>query len=420
MKKINNVLRYAAIAACVVVIASCDGFEFLDKASDDNEWRQILNVTESIKDGEGESTGELEETVTVQNGDETSTLNPTVSVTVELAKKSIEVDNTTDLLSEELISEETISDESITENGQYGRKVVKQFTYRSGQVATATAKWLFDKLEVAGTSVSGAHVEISDISYNGFSNSEATENSCKSTLAFQAKWVAVNADAGAGSGIIDLKPWYTKTLKQSTPDIPDEPTDSVGETIWSHNLVWNVEEGTVTITVTKTVPHTLIQNEVTEWSVIASVFAGRPSDTKFLVGSSSVSYETSVEDDETSSRTEGVFTLTQTIKKYGFEPHYLNPDGSELRPYPELWIKVASVEVVFNNGEKLYNFNIPLKLNFTQAVKKLEGRDETYQRGSTVGQYGGTDVRNFSVVDTEQGVEVMNFTAYTDLYIYSY
>ena len=67
--------------------------------------------------------------------------------------------------------------------------------------------------------------------------------------------------------------------------------------------------------------------------------------------------------------------------------------------------------IVFDNGEKHKEFNIPLELKFSQSVQYLSERAKLYPDDT----YLGSDVREFSFVNTDTKQEVMHHTAYTDL-----
>lgn len=87
------------------------------------------------------------------------------------------------------------------------------------------------------------------------------------------------------------------------------------------------------------------------------------------------------------------------------------PGGGYLTPEPTFNTLVRSVKIVFDNGEKHKEFNIPLELKFSQSVQYLSERAKLYPDDT----YLGSDVREFSFVNTDTKQEVMHHTAYTDL-----
>ena len=87
------------------------------------------------------------------------------------------------------------------------------------------------------------------------------------------------------------------------------------------------------------------------------------------------------------------------------------PGCGYLTPEPTFNTLVRSVKIVFDNGEKHKEFNIPLELKFSQSVQYLSERAKLYPDDT----YLGSDVREFSFVNTDTKQEVMHHTAYTDL-----
>ena len=106
-----------------------------------------------------------------------------------------------------------------------------------------------------------------------------------------------------------------------------------------------------------------------------------------------------------------MFTVEGTGKKYSFDPYYNMPGGGNLLPTPSFWVKVYSLKIYFDNGEKQFTFDIPVELRFSQSVKYLEERATLYPNDT----YLGSDVKEFSYVDTNLNKEVMHHTSYTDL-----
>ena len=107
----------------------------------------------------------------------------------------------------------------------------------------------------------------------------------------------------------------------------------------------------------------------------------------------------------------GAFTVEFDDNRYNFVPHYRMPGGGYLTPEPTFNTLVRSVKIVFDNGEKHKEFNIPLELKFSQSVQYLSERAKLYPDDT----YLGSDVREFSFVNTDTKQEVMHHTAYTDL-----
>ena len=76
MKK-KNFLRFAAIAVSAVVLVACSGAEYLDLGKKVEE--KNLEVSTSVNDGQGESTGSFEQSSTVDltgDGTDVQRFNP--------------------------------------------------------------------------------------------------------------------------------------------------------------------------------------------------------------------------------------------------------------------------------------------------------------------------------------------------------
>lgn len=399
MKSIKNLAYMAAIAAGML-LNGCAMEELHTRAMSASE--NNLEVTTSVDDhlGGSETTFDLSSTIDpTGDGTEVVRFEPEAYLNVVLEKNHIEVADASEI-DVMLAAEETVSENDFSEGVTLGKDVVKKFTFSDGQVATVSYGWRYDKAVVAGNEEEAPHLEISKVSYSNFVKENTSGNDYKVTLEFVASWASHNASKIETNEVI-LKPWYTKSFEEG---------DIVGEPVWSTNLVWN-EDGTVTATVTKTTPHSLTAPEVEKWEHVATVIMGKDINNSWYVADTGVFYETSVEDAEPSGYDAGVFTVEGTGKKYSFDPYYNMPNGNYLLPTPSFWVKVYSLKIYFDNGEKQFTFDIPVELRFSQSVKYLEERAALYPDDT----YLGSDVKEFSYVDTNLGKEVMHHTSYTDL-----
>lgn len=399
MKNLLKSAYWLAIAAGMLV--GCSGAsEKLTRASVKTE--RNLEVSTTVDDHLGGSTATFEQSSTIDTSDDGTDVkrfNPEAYLNVVLEKEHIEVANVSEI-DVTLTGEETVSETDFSEGVTLGKDVVKKFTFSDGQVATVSYGWRYDKTSVNGNEDYAPHLEISKVSYSNFQAENTSGNDYTVTLEFVASWASHNADVIEISEV-SLKPWYTKSIKEG---------DVTGEPIWDTNLIWN-EDGTVTATVTKTTPHTLLEDEVEKWEHVATVIMGKDIDNSWYVADTGVRYESSVEDAEPSGYDAGVFTVSGTSKKYMFDPYYNMPGGGNLLPTPSFWVKVFSLKIYFDNGEKQFTFDIPVELRFSQSVKYLEERASLYPDDT----YLGSDVKEFSYVDTNLGKEVMHHTSYTDL-----
>ncbi len=144
MKK-KNFLRFAAIAVSAVVLVACSGAEYLDLGKKVEE--KNLEVSTSVNDGQGESTGSFEQSSTVDltgDGTDVQRFNPTAYINVVLEKKHIEVASEAEL-AVALTGEETVSDKNFEEGATFGKDIVKKFTFSDGQVATVSYGWRYEK-----------------------------------------------------------------------------------------------------------------------------------------------------------------------------------------------------------------------------------------------------------------------------------
>lgn len=399
MKRFKNLAYLVAIAAGML-LSGCAMEELHTRAMSASE--NNLEVTTSVDDhlGGSETTFDLSSTIDpTGDGTEVVRFEPEAYLNVVLEKNHIEVADASEI-DVMLAAEETVSENDFSEGVILGKDVVKKFTFSDGQVATVSYGWRYDKAVVAGNEEEAPHLEISKVSYSNFAKENTSGNDYKVTLEFVASWASYNTNKIETNTVI-LKPWYTKSFEEG---------DIVGEPVWSTNLVWNTD-GTVTATVTKTTPHTLLEDEVEKWEHVATVIMGKDIDNSWYVADTGVFYETSVEDAEPSGYDAGVFTVEGTGKKYSFDPYYNMPNGNYLLPTPSFWVKVYSLKIYFDNGEKQFTFDIPVELRFSQSVKYLEERAALYPDDT----YLGSDVKEFSYVDTNLGKEVMHHTSYTDL-----
>lgn len=400
MKNFKNLAYLVAIAAGML-LNGCDGaLERVTRAMVEVE--RNLEVTTSVDDHLGGSTATFDQSSTIDptgDGTEVMRFNPEAYLNVVLEKEHIDVADASEI-DITLVGEEVVSETDFSEGVTLGKDVVKKFTFSDGQVATVSYGWRYDKAVIAGNEDYAPHLEIAKVSYLNFAKENTSGNDYKVTLEFTASWASHNASKIETNEVI-LKPWYTKSFEEG---------DVVGEPVWDTNLVWN-EDGTVTATVTKTTPHTLLEDEVETWSHKAEVIMGKDKNNSWYVADTGVRYESKVEDSNPCGYDAGVFTVEGTSKKYLFDPYYNMPNGGNLLPTPSFWVKVFSLKIYFDNGEKQFTFDIPVELRFSQSVKYLEERAALYPDDT----YLGSDVKEFSYVDTNLNKEVMHHTSYTDL-----
>ena len=398
----KNFFKNAYMVAIAAVMLGCDGALETTNTRAMEEVERNLEVTTSVDDYLGGSTVTFDQSSTIdasEDGTEVTRFNPEAYLDVVLEKEHIEVANASEI-DITLVGEETVSENDFSEGITLGKDVVKKFTFSDGQVATVSYGWRYDKAVIAGNEDYAPHLEIAKVSYSNFVKENTSGNDYTVTLEFTASWASHNASK-IETAEVTLKPWYTKSFEEG---------DVVGEPVWDTNLVWH-ENGTVTATVTKTTPHTLLEDEVEKWEHTAEVIMGKDMNNSWYVADTGVRYESSVEDAEPSGYDAGVFTVSGTGKKYSFDPYYNMPNGNYLLPTPSFWVKVYSLKIYFDNGEKQFTFDIPVELRFSQSVKYLEERAALYPDDT----YLGSDVKEFSYVDTNLNKEVMHHTSYTDL-----
>lgn len=398
----KNLFKSAYLVAIAAVMLGCDGALEKTNTRASVKLERNLEVTTNVDDHLGGSEVTFDQSSTIDptgDGTEVMRFNPSVYLNVELEKEHIEVSDASEI-DITLVGEETVSEGDFSEGVTLGKDVVKKFTFSDGQVATVSYGWRYDKTSVSGVEDYAPHVEIAKVAYSNFAKENTSGNDYTVTLEFTASWASHNADVLEIKDEI-LRPWYTKSIKEG---------DVTGEPIWDKSLIWN-EDGTVTATVTKTTPHTLIEDEVETWEHTATVIMGKDLDNSWYVADTGVRYESRVEDAEPSGYDAGVFRVEGTSKKYMFDPYYNMPGGGNLLPTPSFWVKVFSLKIYFDNGEKQFTFDIPVELRFSQSVKYLEERAALYPDDT----YLGSDVKEFSYVDTNLGKEVMHHTSYTDL-----
>ena len=400
MKNFEKNVCLAAIA--VGMLVGCSGA--LEKTNTRGlvEVNRNLEVTTSVDDHLGGSTVTFDQSSTIdtsKDGTEVTRFNPEAYLDVVLEKEHIDVADASEI-DITLVGEETVSETDYSEGITLGKDIVKKFTFSDGQVATVSYGWRYDKAVIAGNEDYAPHLEIAKVVYSSFAKENTSGNDYTVTLEFVASWASHNASK-IEIADVTMKPWYTKSFEEG---------DIVGEPIWDKSLVWN-EDGTVTATVTKTTPHTLIADEVETWSHTADVIMGKDKNNSWYVADTGVRYESKVEDSDPCGYDAGEFTVEGTSKKYMFDPYYNMPNGNYLLPTPSFWVKVFSLKIYFDNGEKQFTFDIPVELRFSQSVKYLEERAALYPDDT----YLGSDVKEFSYVDTNLGKEVMHHTSYTDL-----
>lgn len=400
MKNFKNLVYMAAIAAGM--LSGCDGALEKTNTRASVKLEKNLEVTTNVDDHLGGSTATFDQSSTIDptgDGTEVIRFNPEAYLKVVLEKEHIDVADASEI-DVTLADEETVSESDFSEGITLGKDVVKKFTFSDGQVATVSYGWRYDKTSVNGNEDYAPHLEIAKVSYSNFAKENTSGNDYKVTLEFVASWASHNASK-IETGTITLKPWYTKSFEEG---------DVVGEPVWDKSLVWN-EDGTVTATVTKTTPHTLIADEVETWSHTAEVIMGKDKNNSWYVADTGVRYESNIEDSDPCGYDAGEFTVEGTSKKYMFDPYYNMPGGGNLLPTPSFWVKVFSLKIYFDNGEKQFTFDIPVELRFSQSVKYLSERAALYPDDT----YLGSDVKEFSYVDTNLNQEVMHHTSYTDL-----
>lgn len=398
----KNFFKNAYMVAIAAVMLGCDGALEKTNTRAMVEINRNLEVTTSVDDHLGGSTVTFDQSSTIdasEDGTEVTRFEPSAYLNVVLEKEHIEVANASEI-DVTLAGEETVSETDYSEGITLGKDIVKKFTFSDGQVATVSYGWRYDKAVIAGNEDYAPHLEIAKVSYSNFVKENTSGNDYTVTLEFTASWASHNASK-IETAEVTLKPWYTKSFEEG---------DIVGEPIWGTNLEWH-ENGTVTATVTKTTPHTLLEDEVEKWEHTAEVIMGKDMNNSWYVADTGVRYETQVEDAEPSGYDAGVFTVEGTGKKYSFDPYYNMPNGNYLLPTPSFWVKVYSLKIYFDNGEKQFTFDIPVELRFSQSVKYLEERAALYPDDT----YLGSDVKEFSYVDTNLNKEVMHHTSYTDL-----
>lgn len=399
MKNFKNLAYLVAIAA---VMLGCDGALETTNTRTMAEVERNLEVVTTVDDHLGGSTVTFDQSSTIDasvDGTEVTRFEPSAYLNVILEKEHIEVANASEI-DVTLAGEETVSETDYSEGITLGKDIVKKFTFSDGQVATVSYGWRYDKAVIAGNEDYAPHLEIAKVVYSSFAKENTSGNDYTVTLEFTASWASHNASK-IEIADVTMKPWYTKSFEEG---------DVVGEPVWDTNLVWH-ENGTVTATVTKTTPHTLLEDEVEKWEHTAEVIMGKDMNNSWYVADTGVRYESSVEDAEPSGYDAGVFTVSGTGKKYSFDPYYNMPNGNYLLPTPSFWVKVYSLKIYFDNGEKQFTFDIPVELRFSQSVKYLEERAALYPDDT----YLGSDVKEFSYVDTNLNKEVMHHTSYTDL-----
>lgn len=400
MKNFEKNVCLAAIA--VGMLVGCSGALETTNTRGVITSEKNLEVVTTVDDHLGGSTVTFDQSSTIdtsEDGTEVTRFEPSAYLNVVLEKEHIEVSNAGEI-DVTLAGEETVSETDFSEGITLGKDVVKKFTFSDGQVATVSYGWRYDKAIVNGYEEEAPHLEIAEVVYSNFAKENTSGNDYTVTLEFVASWASHNASK-IEIADVTMKPWYTKSFAEQ---------DVVGEPIWDTSLEWH-ENGTVTAIVTKTTPHTLLEDEVEKWEHTAEVIMGKDMNNSWYVADTGVRYESSVEDAEPSGYDAGVFTVSGTGKKYSFDPYYNMPNGNYLLPTPSFWVKVYSLKIYFDNGEKQFTFDIPVELQFSQSVKYLEERAALYPDDT----YLGSDVKEFSYVDTNLNKEVMHHTSYTDL-----
>lgn len=392
-------LHLVMIMAGVVVLSACAGETLKLTRVVDNEVVGNLWVTSTVSDNLGGSEATIVESSTITVGSEVSNYQPTAYLRVVLDKENIEV-SSVDSIPVELVGEEMVSETDFAEGNTLGKDVVKRFSFSDGQIATVSYGWRYDRVALDGETLNAPHMEISAVNYSDFLSEQTSEDLYKVALGFTAKWVS-NGATPEQSGDITLRPWYTKTIKEG---------DVAGEPIWSSDLIWN-EDGTVTVKVTKTTPHTLAEPEVETWEHPITVVMGKNINTSWYVADNSVSYENNMTLEEGGSYDAGYFTVTTGAKRYDFTPFYRMPNGNFLTP--DFMIRVFTFDIVFEKADegKKFEFKIDIDLKFTQEIKNLPERAALYPNDT----YLGSDIKEFSYVDTATGREVLHHTSYTDL-----
>lgn len=395
-------LHLAAIVAGVVVLSACAGEELrLTRVVDNNDVIGNLWVSSTVSDNLGGSEAVIVESSTISVGSEVSNYQPTAYLNVELDKENIQV-SSIDSIPVELVGEETVSENDFAEGNTLGKDIVKKFTYSDGQIATVKYGWRYDRVALDGETLNAPHMEITMVNYSDFVSEQTSDDLYKVTLEFTAKWVS-NGATPEQSGDIALRPYYNKSVVEK---------DVAGEPIWTTDLIWN-EDGTVTAKVTKTTPHTLAEPEVEVWEHPVTVVMGKNRDNSWYVGDNSVHYENKETLEEGGSYDAGFFTVTTSAKRYDFSPFYRMPNGQYLTPTPDFMIRVFAFDIVFEKADegKRFEFKIDIDLKFTQEMKNLPERAALYPDDT----YLGSDVKEFSYVDSATGREVLHHTSYTDL-----
>lgn len=326
---------------------------------------------------------------------------PTLYLNVELQKPQIEV-SSVDSIPVTLVHHKIVSRIPFAEGTTLGEDVVEEFTYSDGQVAVISYGHRYAGVVSYGDTLATPHLEIASVSYSDFSSQQTKEDTYKVTMDFVAKWVSRGASVVQSDSIV-LNSWYVKSVVEK---------DIVGTPIWNKEILWNGSES-VTLKVTKTTPHSLLDDEVEIWQHDLDIVLGKMIDNSWYVADNSVFYENSTSLLVVSTSDKGPFHITTMGKQYNFSPYYMMPGGHYLLPTPDFMLMVFSYFVTFdlNDENQHFEFKVDVDLVFSQSVQYLEERAALYPNDT----YLGSDVKEFSYINAETGKEILHHTAYTDL-----
>ncbi len=390
-----------ALLTVVFVLSGCTAGEYIDTASRTvTTLIKELEFTSSINNGEGKSTATFELSSTIEAGEKQFSYQPTAYLNVTLEKNSIDVESFAPLA---LAGEETISDNDYANGTTLGKDIVKKFVFSDGQVATVSYGWRYEKTIIQGieNEINTPYLEISPVVYSDNTPETLTDNARKVTLVFKATCTKREVSNNPETRTLELKPWYTQNKKAG---------DIVGEPIWSKDLVWK-DNGYLTVTVTKTIPHSLADDEVFTYQKDLKVIMGEKINTKWYVSDTYNRYAQDTATEGTESFVDGVWFMAQTTTAYHYVPTYRTPGGEFT---PDFTIKIQNWDITFNNGEKNFDFKVNVVINFSHKIVNEPTRAALYP-GET---YLGSDLAEFSYVDTVTGKEVYSSQSYTDFLLH--
>lgn len=400
MKK-NEFLRNVAITACAVVtMSSCSGEETLNSRGTHSTFTKELDASASVSNAQAGSTATFQlsaivEEKTLDGIGGYQRFTPTLKLEVKLEKTNIETDKVGEI---SMTGSEIVNETPFEDGNTFGKDAVKKFYFSDGQVATASYSWRYQKGTIGTTTITSPYMEITAIEYDSYSYADGTI-----TLKFKANCQSRNSD-NILSENVELQPWYIHVPKKSVE------TDKVGDAVWSHEIIWGEgeEEGYITMRVTKTIPHTLAEDEVFTWDRQVHIVAGQKKDGKWYVADTWTDHKVidpTEEQPETWNQDGWTITQTNTVYKYVFS--YRTGGGVFS---PDLTIKIGNVDVTFQIEDKTFTFKTDVKLGFKSEIVNDNARKALYEGE----KYLSTDKLNFTYTDHISGKE-WKHTAYVDL-----